>query len=252
VLTLADTRKRVEQARDKAAAGVHLTRETIAAAARSADASNTFEVLAKRWARHEARRNSWTLAYQQEVSASLANHLSGLNGLPISEINSRIAGPMLRKVDASAPDMAKKVRQRLRGILDYAVEDGLIAVNPIPAPRRRKGGSGRKHLPAVIARDEVGVILRAANRVDVGRGVMRAHLIAVFTAQRVSEIVGAHWNEIDLKASVWTIPRDRMKLKHGERGPHVVPIPRNSYLRFVPPTAARRTRASDPGARRRR
>jgi integrase len=54
---------------------------------------------------------------------------------------------------------------------------------------------------------------------------MRAHLLAVFTAQRMSEIVGAQWNEIDLEASVWTIPRDRMKLKHEERGPHVVPIP---------------------------
>src|SRR5688500_4790335 len=91
VLTLAEARKRVDQARDKAAAGVHLTREKrLQQAARSADASNTFEVLAKRWARHEARRNSWTPAYQQEVSASLGNHLSGLNGLPISEINSRI------------------------------------------------------------------------------------------------------------------------------------------------------------------
>ena len=49
--------------------------------------------------------------------------------------------------------MAKKVRQRLRSILDYAVEGGLIVGNPIPAPRRRKAGAERAHLPATLARD---------------------------------------------------------------------------------------------------
>lgn len=226
VLTLAEARKRAEQARDKAAAGDHLTRDKrLQRAAKSADASNTFKLVAKRWARHEARRNAWTEAYRQEVSASLTNHLSGLDGLPIADVTPRIAAPLLRRVEASAPDMAKKVRQRLRGILDFAVEDGLIPVNPIPAPRRRKTAATRKHLPAITSREEVGAILRAADKADVGRGVARAHLLAVFTAQRIGEIVGAKWDEVDLDAGLWTIPRERMKLKREDRGPHVVPVP---------------------------
>ena len=46
-----------------------------------------------------------------------------------------------------------------------------------------------------------------------------------FTAQRVSEVVGARWDEVDLETATWTIPRMRMKKKDAARGPHVVPLP---------------------------
>jgi integrase len=49
--------------------------------------------------------------------------------------------------------------------------------------------------------------------------------MAAFTAQRSGGIVPATWDEIDLGLAVWSIPRDRMKRKDQERGPHEVPIP---------------------------
>jgi integrase len=101
----------------------------------------------------------------------------------------------------------------------------LIPFNPLPAPRRRKITDGRKHLPAVLNKEGVGAILRAADKAEPGKGVHRAHLIAVFTAQRIGEIVGASWDEVDLRSAVWSIPRDRMKRKDVARGPHLVPIP---------------------------
>ena len=101
----------------------------------------------------------------------------------------------------------------------------MIAGNPIPAPRRRKKGAERTHLPAVLTKEGVGAILRAADAAEVGKGVRRAHMLAAFTAQRIGEIVGATWDEMDLQSAVWSIPRDRMKRKDAERGPHLVPIP---------------------------
>ena len=47
----------------------------------------------------------------------------------------------------------------------------------------------------------------------------------MFTAQRIGEIVGARWDEFDLQAGTWAIPRARMKRKDAQRGPHVVPLP---------------------------
>src|SRR5450631_2472835 len=117
--------------------------------------------------------------------------------------------------------MAKKVRQRLRSVFDYGVEGGLIVGNPLPAPRRRKSTGDRVHLPAILGKEGVGAILRAADKATAGKGVHRAHLLAAFTAQRIGEIVGATWNEVDLYSSVWSIPRDRMKRKDVERGPHL-------------------------------
>lgn len=119
--------------------------------------------------------------------------------------------------------MARKVRQRLWAILNRAVEEGLIAGNPITMGRRRR--TEREHYPAVLDHAGVGTILRAADKADVARGVRRAHLLAAFTAQRIGEIVPATWAEVDLKAGTWAIPRERMKRKDEKRGPHVVPIP---------------------------
>jgi len=48
-------------------------------------------------------------------------------------------------------------------------------------------------------------VLRAAENVEVSRGVKHAHYL-------------------DLKAGIWTIPRERMKRKDVERGDHLVPI----------------------------
>ncbi|MEP6998242.1 MAG: integrase arm-type DNA-binding domain-containing protein [Betaproteobacteria bacterium] len=229
---LAWARDAADAARDKAATGDHLTRaKAVAKATKGASSKNTFSAVAADWLKSEARRAKWTSDYREEVAASLRNHLAELDGLPMAEITAAIAMPHIRRVERTAPDMAKKVRQRLRGILDYAVEAGLISGNPIPAPKRRKKNATRSHLPTIVERDAVGAILRAADVAEVCRGVRRAHLLCVFTAQRISEIVGngenvgATWDELDPVTGVWTIPRPRMKIKEAERGPHQVPIP---------------------------
>ncbi len=219
-------RAKADEARSRVEDGDHLTRvKAVKKASKSAAAGNTFGTLAADWIKSEAKRSGWTANYKAEVTASLANHLSALDPLPVAAITAAMAAPHLRKIERAAPDMAKKVRQRLRSIFDYAVEDGLLTLNPIPAPRRRKKAEGRTHLAAELERSAVGAILRAADKAEVGRGVRRAHLLAVFTAQRIGEIVGAEWQEIDWGQGVWTIPRDRMKRKDAERGPHQVPIP---------------------------
>ena len=222
---LAWARTKADAARSRVEDGDHLTRVKAAKKASKRVASaNTFAAVSEHWLKSEARRARWTPAYKDEVAASLRNHLAALDGVPITEITAAMAAPLLRKVERNAPDMATKVRQRLRSIFDYAVEDGLMTGNPLPAARRRKSKE-RSHLPALLGKTAVGEILRAADKADAGRGVRRAHLLATFTAQRVGEIVPATWEEIDLSTGLWAIPRERMKRKDVDRGPHVVPIP---------------------------
>lgn len=219
-------RAAADEARSKAEAGDHLTRvKAVKKATKRTSSANTFDKVATEWVKREAREGRWTEAYRAEVEASLRNHLLQLDGLPVTEITAALAAPALRRVERTAPDMAKKVRQRLRGILDHAVWEGLIPANPIPAPRRRKRATERRHLAALLAKPAVGDVLRRADKADAGKGVKRAHLLAAFTAQRIGEIVGAQWSEVDLQSAKWSIPRERMKIKDGERGPHEVPLP---------------------------
>jgi hypothetical protein len=93
---------------------------------------NTFTAVAADWLEREARRAKWTPDYKHEVAASLANHFSDLNALPLVKITAAVAAPLLRRAERSAPDMAVKVRRRLRAILDHGVEHGLISGNQCP------------------------------------------------------------------------------------------------------------------------
>lgn len=226
-ITLAEARAMAEEARKQVAQGLHLTTEKRLTKARViAATAATFGEYAEAWVETEYRRARWTPDYREEVAASIKNHLSDLALLPVAGITAAIAAPVLRRSEHRAPDMAKKVRQRLRGILDQAVEDGLIPHNPLPASRRHKGGTKRRHMPALLARKDVGHVLRAAEAAELSRGVRRAHLLSTVTVQRIGEIVPAEWAEFDLENATWAVPRSRMKRKDEDRGDHIVPLPR--------------------------
>jgi integrase len=225
-MPLSRARELAEEARGNAASGDQLTQaKRVTKASKRAQSANTFKSVADAWLAYEARASHWTPGHRVQAASSLENHLAGLNELPMTAITAAVASPLLRSVERSAPAMASKIRQRLRAILDYAVEGGIISGNPLPAPRRGKRNGGARHLPAVLKRDGIGAILRAADTAEACRGIKRAHFLAAFTAQRVGEIVGAKWSEFDLDAGVWSIPRERMKRRDAERGPHLVPIP---------------------------
>lgn len=221
---LAEARRKAQEARKLAGQGQHVTHaKNVAKAQRAAAVGNTFKAVAAAWVEDAARRKQWTADHRSKVEASLRRHMSKLDNLPIASVTALICSPEIRRVEQTAPDIARKVYQRLRAIMDSAVERGLIPMNPLPV--RRWSNKGAKHYPAQLAHDAVGEILRNAERANVCAGVMRAHLLCAFTAQRIGEVVGGQWSEVDLASGVWTIPRERMKRKDADRGPHIVPLP---------------------------
>ena len=225
LLSLGEAREAALLARKRVAEGQHLTvLKRVQRAKSRAQLGSTFAAVAADWVEQEARRMRWTLDYKLEVASSLRNHLRELDPLPVTEITAAVAAPILRRIDRRAPDMAVKVRRRLRTILDHAVEEGLLPSNPLPVGRRTKVVE-RRHSAAVLDCSEVGEILRRAERIDACSGVKRAHNLLVFCMQRIGEIVGADWNEFDLQRGIWSIPRERMKRRDAERGAHLVPLP---------------------------
>ena len=77
----------------------------------------------------------------------------------------------------------------------------------------------------------------------------RALEFLIFTAARTSEVLDAKWSEIDLDATIWMVPPERLKTGKLTRRPHVVPFPiarlRSSrrWARSAPPIM------SSPGSR---
>lgn len=222
-MNLSEARARADALRKLAAKGEHLTAVKHEERAHKAfDARNTFRAVAHLWI-EKRRATPWSATHRAQVRASLDNHLSGLYPLRVSQITAAAVAPFLAKVETRAPLMFEKVRARLHRIMDHAVTIGAIERNPLPRPERERRAT-RRHFPAVTDAKRIGDILRAARASDPCKGIARAHLLIAFTAQRIAEVVAAGWDEFDLDAALWAIPRARMKLKDPARGPHVVPL----------------------------
>ncbi len=141
---------------------------------------------------------------------------------PLNSIRRADLQDFVSKVSKKSASNGRFCRNVLRQILNYAVWQDLLDVNPAQhiaviasQPRER-----------VLTDDEMRKLWRACERpasvdelsLSVEMGI--ALRLALATLLRGGEVVGARWSEIDLKARTWTIPAARMK---GKR-PHLVPL----------------------------
>ena len=125
----------------------------------------------------------------------------------------------LEPIWLTKPETARRVRQRMSLIFDWARTAGHVTANPCDGitaglPKQRAKVEHRaalpwRELPALWPR------LEAAE----GMGAL-ALRFAILTAARSGEVRGATWAEIDFEAATWTIPAERMKMER----PHRVPL----------------------------
>jgi len=120
------------------------------------------------------------------------------------------------------PETLRRIRQRLDAVFEDAIFHGYCTSNPAAAIRRKM----REQLPAREAGSFRALDYRDApalmGRIRAAPGVSaRALELALLTAARTGEVLGATWQEFDLQAGVWIIPKERTK---GRREPHLVPL----------------------------
>jgi len=137
---------------------------------------------------------------------------------------SEIAGPMIRNVLAeiwlAKPETARRVRQRIGTVLDWAYASGYreteapmrAITKGLPRQPKKEG-----HFAAMPYAKVPAFITRLRERESFSRLALG---FAIFTAARSGEVRGATWEEFDLEAKLWTIPKDRMKANRE----HVVPL----------------------------
>lgn len=137
---------------------------------------------------------------------------------------SEISGPMIRNVLAeiwlAKPETARRVRQRIGTVLDWAYASGyreseapMRAITKGLPKQPKKDG----HFAAMPYSKVPLFVLRLRERESFSRLALE---FAILTAARSGEVRGASWDEIDPEEKLWTIPKERMKA-HRE---HVVPL----------------------------
>ena len=126
----------------------------------------------------------------------------------------------LQPIWHTQPETARRLRQRIRAVLEWAIVMQYRADNPCdrlgPALGRQRARV--QHMRA-LPHAQVAAAIATARRSSAARAVKLAFEFLVLTAARSCEVRLATWDEIDWDGLVWTIPAMRMKAGREHRVP---------------------------------
>ncbi|MDC2888511.1 tyrosine-type recombinase/integrase [Psychrosphaera algicola] len=146
---------------------------------------------------------------------------------PVSRIDREKINNLLEPLEAK-PATYKKVRSLLNMMFEDAVTTSKTEFNPVPRGRIRAISNYKaKKLPAITNLPKLQNLIAGINRVNLMPEVRTAALLQAYTATRSQTVVAARWQEFDLTNGLWTIPRDkgRMKLSDKEKYGEAFTIP---------------------------
>jgi integrase len=119
------------------------------------------------------------------------------------------------------PETARRVRQRISTVLDWAKAAGFrTGDNPVEGvakglPRQ----NDKKNHFGAIPYGDVPAFARNLRAVVTNDFARLAFELLILTATRTNEVLKAEWSEVDLDKAIWTIPASRMKAGREHRIP---------------------------------
>jgi integrase len=134
---------------------------------------------------------------------------------PVDKIETADVLKVLSPIWLIKPETARRVRQRIGTVLDWAKAAGFrTGDNPIVGVSKGlpKQVDGDEHHSALPFADVPEFIVRLRSS-DVTETTRLAFEFLILTATRTSEVLGAKWDEIAIKTKTWNLPAVRMKAK---------------------------------------
>jgi integrase len=221
-VSLSLARERHAEARKLLASGVDpMAQRKADKTADRVASENSFASVSQRWLKHWQDGKS-SRHVDQTKRRLASNILPSLGTLATAEIEAPDIVAMVRAIDArGARDIAKRALETTGQIFRYAIAHGHAQRNPATEIRPRDIlKTSHKVNYARIEAKELPHLLRQIE-VYPGTHVTRLAIkLMALTFVRTGELIGARWEELDLKAARWDIPAERMKM----RTQHVVPL----------------------------
>lgn len=206
ILTLSEAREKAMLLRRVAKAG----RDPVAERDKDRAASPIFSVAVTRT--HKAFEDSWTPKEADAFLASLKQHANpALGKRRIDHIDANDIAAALKPIWSEKPEVARKVRQRIVKVLNYAkVKKWRSSEAPskelsLLLGKQRKGGN----MPSMPYADVPAYYQGLSDAPEtVGR---LALMFVIATAARSGEVRQARWDQIDLDRKLWNRPASIMK-----------------------------------------
>ncbi len=124
-----------------------------------------------------------------------------------------------RPLERGSGVMANRTLEIARKLFAWAVEQGHIETNPaegISKPTKEKARS------RALSDDELRAVWGGLNNLSFQSRA--AFKLLILTGQRLMEVVGARWSEIDFDKALWTLPAHEAGRSKMREAPHVVPL----------------------------
>ena len=166
---------------------------------------------------HESQKPTWRNAkHGAQWISTLERYVFPLIGEKrVNEIESGDVLRVLGDIWLTKPETARRVRQRISTVLDWARAAGhRDGENPCAGITRglpkQPERTGKHH--AAMAYDAVPSFLQETlPELAIGLSSKLALEFLILTAARTTEVLEADWSEVDLDAALWTVPATRMK-----------------------------------------
>lgn len=205
-LSLAEAREKATELRKHALNG----RDPTAERDRDRRPIPTFREATK--AAHGDLKSGWAPKHAAAFMSSLEDHaFAALGNRRVDTIDAAAIRDMLAPIWTQIPSMARKIRQRVGTVLNYAQSKGW-RVNEAPLKAvtlglaRQACGNNFAAMPYAEVPDLVAGMMERPQ--TTGRDAL---LFLLFTAARSGEVRSARWSHIDLDAANWNRPADLMK-----------------------------------------
>lgn len=200
----------------------------------------TFKKTALRW--HEAQRSRWSPVHIRKVEQALARDVFPHIGmLPLTEIDGPTVLAMLRRVEKrGAIDTAKRIRQHVSAVFEFAIAEGLATFDPaVSVKKALLPTPPTNSYPSVGTFAEARTLLTDLDASTADPSTKFASRLLALTAARPGMVQRATWSEIhgidwDDPEQVpdnplWLVSAARMKLEQRDKSKkafaHHMPLP---------------------------
>ena len=227
-VTLKDARRKAAEARTLLMAGKNPSEEKRAArfALRHA-AANTFGNAAEAWVTHNTPR--WRPATLEKVRQYLDKDLlPPLAKRPLDNITPPELAAVIERIEKrKALNVAKKSRQWIKKIFQFAIAKGMTANNPAEflADVAEHAPESTNHAH-VTGKAELRKLVQAIHAYTGNEITKGCALLSLWTANRPGVTRTLRWDEIDLDKALWSIPKGRDLMKRGYA--HATPLPKQA------------------------
>jgi integrase len=176
-------------------------------------ATSTLEQHRPGW-RNDKHATQWMASLRMHVFPAIGDRR-------VDQIETADVLRALSPIWLSKPETARRIRQRISTILNWAKAAGhRSGDNPVDGVSRGlpRQNERRTHFRAIPYQD-VPKFVRGLSKMPTSQFFRLAFEFLILTAARTNEVLKARWTEVDFDKKVWTVPPDRMKAAREHRVP---------------------------------